>query len=146
MKEALAEILKDYPGVHCGLRRLEFEAPFSPFVHRWSELLEFRARKDLDKVTAEHIEPLYDVLYPDLTLESRRRIWENFLKGLDVQQEWKSEDLDDIAQVELNRRQIKNILKSAALLSTRKKDTLGRKYVDMVLAIEQRRPGVAERF
>ncbi|CAO2656235.1 Nn.00g050380.m01.CDS01 [Neocucurbitaria sp. VM-36] len=82
--------------------------------------------------------------YPDLTSESRRHIWGNFLTGLGVQQEWKSEDLDELAKVELNGRQIKNVLKSAALLSARKKDRLGRHYVDMVLAIERRRPGVAE--
>lgn len=34
LKSALAEILDDYPDVHCGLTRLEFEAPFRPFVHR----------------------------------------------------------------------------------------------------------------
>jgi hypothetical protein len=28
LKETLAEILEDYPGVHCGLKRLVFEAPF----------------------------------------------------------------------------------------------------------------------
>ncbi|KAF2849339.1 P-loop containing nucleoside triphosphate hydrolase protein [Plenodomus tracheiphilus IPT5] len=84
--------------------------------------------------------------YPDLTVDSRRHIWENFLKGLDVQHEWKSEDLDDLAEVNLNGRQIKNVLKSAALLAARQKDGLGRKYVDKVLAIERRRPGVAEGF
>ena len=82
--------------------------------------------------------------YPDLTVDSRRHIWENFLKGLDVQEEWTDEDVRELAKVELNGRQIKNVLKSAALLAARKKDRLGRKYVDMVLAIERRRPGVAE--
>jgi hypothetical protein len=55
-------------------------------------------------------------------------------------------DLDELAMVELNGRQIKNVLKSAALLAARKKDKLGRKYVDTVLAIERRRPGVAVGF
>jgi hypothetical protein len=66
LKQALTEILHDYPGTHCGLRRLEFEAPFRPFVHRWPQLLEFRARKDLDDATAEHVELLYDVLRVEL--------------------------------------------------------------------------------
>jgi hypothetical protein len=66
LKHALTEILHDYPGVHCGLRRLEFEAPFRPFVHRWPQLLEYRARTGLDKSTAEHIELLYDVLRVEL--------------------------------------------------------------------------------
>jgi hypothetical protein len=66
LKKALAEILHHYPGIHCGLRRLEFEAPFRPFIHRWPQLLEFRARKDLDKETAEHVQLLYDVLRTEL--------------------------------------------------------------------------------
>lgn len=84
--------------------------------------------------------------YPDLNDESRRHIWENFLRGLEVENEWSAKDLDELAKVQLNGRQIKNVLKSAALLSARKKMPLGRKYVDMVLAIERRRPGVAESF
>lgn len=35
IKTALAEVFADYPGVACELARLEFEAPFKPFVHRW---------------------------------------------------------------------------------------------------------------
>jgi hypothetical protein len=35
IRAALAEIMADYPGVACELTRLEFEAPFKPFVHRW---------------------------------------------------------------------------------------------------------------
>lgn len=84
--------------------------------------------------------------YPDLTTDSRRHIWENFLKGLDVLDGFEKKDLDELATVELNGRQIKNVLKSAALLAARKKDTLGRKYVDTMLAVERWRPGVAVRF
>lgn len=82
--------------------------------------------------------------YPVLTSAARRSIWANFLEGLDVPQEWNGQDLDDLSTVELNGRQIKNVLKSAALLSARKKEPLGRKIVETVLAIERRRPGVAE--
>lgn len=39
LKAALAEIMVDYPGVSCELSRLEFEAPFKPFVHRWYVLI-----------------------------------------------------------------------------------------------------------
>jgi len=78
--------------------------------------------------------------YAELTTSARRSIWANFMKGLGVQQEWRENDLDELAVVELNGRQIKNVLKSAALLSARRKEPLGRKYVDMVMAIERRRP------
>lgn len=66
LKEALSTILKGYPGVHCGLKRLVFEAPFEPFVHRWSNILEFRKRKDVDDITLEHLELLYNVLREEL--------------------------------------------------------------------------------
>jgi hypothetical protein len=59
---------------------------------------------------------------------------------------WSDGDLEELASVELNGRQIKNVLKSAALLAARKKEALNRKYVDMVLGIEKRRPGVAAGF
>ncbi|KAL1800365.1 hypothetical protein ACET3X_000707 [Alternaria dauci] len=66
LKNALAEILKNYPGIHCGLKRLEFEAPFTPFVHRWAHLLKYRSREDLDVTTAKHVEILYTVLCAEL--------------------------------------------------------------------------------
>jgi SpoVK/Ycf46/Vps4 family AAA+-type ATPase len=83
--------------------------------------------------------------YPDLNNDSRRHIWENFLRGLDAEweKEWSGNDLDELSKVQLNGRQIKNVLKSAALLSARKKEKVGRKWVDKVLAIEKRRPEVA---
>jgi hypothetical protein len=61
-------------------------------------------------------------------------------------EEWKDGDVEELASVELNGRQIKNVLKSASLLAVRKKESLNKKYVDMVLGIEKRRPGVAVGF
>lgn len=66
LKDALQQILDGYPGVHCGLKRLVFEAPFEPFVHRWPEIEAFRKRKDLDAETSEHLELLYTVLKDEL--------------------------------------------------------------------------------
>ncbi|KAF2444257.1 hypothetical protein P171DRAFT_432316 [Karstenula rhodostoma CBS 690.94] len=82
--------------------------------------------------------------YPALTASSRRSIWAIFLVGLDVPQEWGESDVDELATVELNGMQIKNVLKSAALPSARRKKSLGRRFVDTVLAIERRRPGLHE--
>ena len=50
------------------------------------------------------------------------------------------EDLDYLAGIELNGRQIKNVLKTSFLLSMRKKGPLKREHIDVVLAIEGRRP------
>ena len=84
--------------------------------------------------------------YPNLTSASRTSIWQNFLKSSGGLHEWKDDDLEDLASVELNGRQIKNVLKRASLLAARKKDGLNKKYVDMVLGIEKKRPGVAAGF
>jgi len=62
LKTALAQILKDYPGVACELKRLTFEAPFQPFVHRWAEFVEFMGDKSLDGTTKEHLTMLHDIL------------------------------------------------------------------------------------
>jgi hypothetical protein len=63
LQKALGDIvLKDYPGVACELKRLTFEAPFKPFIHRWFELLEYMKRPDLDTKTKEHLVVLHDIL------------------------------------------------------------------------------------
>ncbi|KAL3299600.1 P-loop containing nucleoside triphosphate hydrolase protein [Colletotrichum asianum] len=79
--------------------------------------------------------------YPDLTVDSRRQIWRNFLEGATLKSEVTDEDLDDFATLSLNGRQIKNILKTSQLLAARKKSTLKRSFIDTVLNIENRRPG-----
>lgn len=55
-------ILLDYPGVACELERLTFEAPFKPFVHRWTKVKECMECKDLDEKTKEHLVLLHDIL------------------------------------------------------------------------------------
>jgi SpoVK/Ycf46/Vps4 family AAA+-type ATPase len=78
--------------------------------------------------------------YPDLTTDSRRKIWLNFLKG--KKHNFSGRDLNELSEVELNGRQIKNVLKTAQLLATRKKSPLRRQFVETVLAIERRRPEI----
>ena len=84
--------------------------------------------------------------YPGLSNASRRTIWRNFLDRAGRNTDVSDAQVEVLSRLDLNGRQIKNVLKSAALLAARKKEPLGRKYVDMVLAIEKRRPGVAEGF
>jgi hypothetical protein len=116
-------------------------------VLEYYEGLLFLTTNRVDNIDAAFQSRIHiSMAYPDLTTDSRRHIWENFLKGLDVLDGFEKKDLDELATVELNGRQIKNVLKSAALLAARKKDRIGRNYVDTVLAIERRRPGVAVGF
>jgi SpoVK/Ycf46/Vps4 family AAA+-type ATPase len=82
--------------------------------------------------------------YPDLTSESRRQIWSNFLDLSSQKSEiWKG-DLDMLADVVLNGRQIKNILKISFLVASRKGVPLKKEHIDTVLAIEGRRPDTAQ--
>jgi hypothetical protein len=63
LKDALGEhILKDYPGITCGLSRLEFEAPFKPFIHRWANLLKFMKKTDEDETAKAHVALLHRFL------------------------------------------------------------------------------------
>lgn len=82
--------------------------------------------------------------YPDLTTESRVQIWKNFLAGFKEAPEITDEDVAELAKLKLNGRQIKNILKTAQLLASRRKSVLKRSFIDTVLAIEKRRPAVDE--
>jgi hypothetical protein len=83
--------------------------------------------------------------YPDLTAASRRTIWANFLKGSTIKSSLTDNDIAELAELKLNGRQIKNVLKTAQLLASRKKsDTLDRKYIETILIIEKKRPGAPQ--
>jgi hypothetical protein len=69
------------------------------------------------------------LMYGNLSLESRRQIWTTFLGG---NQAFTEEQIDALAQIELNGRQIKNILKTAQLLATHKNEPLQFKYVQTI--------------
>jgi hypothetical protein len=63
--EALGKVFEDYPGITTNLRRLEFEAPFRPFVHRWNRLVDVLAEIQ-DAAAQAHFQLLLDVLYVEL--------------------------------------------------------------------------------
>ncbi|KAH8782147.1 P-loop containing nucleoside triphosphate hydrolase protein [Hyaloscypha finlandica] len=66
LKIVLAKVLKDYPGITCTLKRLVFQAPFNPFVHRWEELAAALDEEE-DEETKKHLELLFAVLKVELT-------------------------------------------------------------------------------
>lgn len=80
--------------------------------------------------------------YPDLTNDSRAHIWRNFLAAAKQKPEIADQDIEELAELDLNGRQIKNILKTAQLLARRKKSVLKRSFIETVLGIEKRRPVV----
>ncbi|KAL9083052.1 MAG: hypothetical protein Q9165_008676 [Trypethelium subeluteriae] len=65
LKSVLRSVLDDYPGITTSLQRLEFSAPFQPFVHRWEQLSEAR-KKQTHPETCEHLELLWKVLEEEL--------------------------------------------------------------------------------
>jgi ATP-dependent 26S proteasome regulatory subunit len=77
--------------------------------------------------------------YPDLNASSRRHIWANFLKSSTMKNEVSNEDMDKLADILLNGRQIKNVLKKAGMLAAHKEMPLRFEHINTVLAIEQRK-------
>ena len=65
LKKILGTVLQSYPGVTTGLDRLEFDAPFEPFVHRW-EQLEFAKKNEHDPEAKSHLELLWSTLELEL--------------------------------------------------------------------------------
>lgn len=79
--------------------------------------------------------------YPSLDQTSRRMIWETFVHPEKVQLQHESTitnpELDELAEMKLNGREIKNIVKTARLLANRKETGLGLGHVKTVLRIKQ---------
>ena len=109
---------------------------------------------------------LISIDYKELTVESRRTVWANFLKQHDTTQtaarakvpeggdddkesreqhlqrtlphEISETDLDNLARtLTLNGRQIKNVLKTAQLLALRRGEGLNKEHIKLVLKVTQ---------
>ncbi|KAL1630041.1 hypothetical protein SLS54_000901 [Diplodia seriata] len=78
LKKLLERVLKGYPGVTAGLKRLEFDGRFQPLIHRWPELkraidkLDPESKSEDERTTKEHAKILLDVLNSEFkeTIES----------------------------------------------------------------------------
>lgn len=74
--------------------------------------------------------------YPELTHESRQKVWKSFIQSLKVD----TSAIDDIqighfAAVELNGRQINNVVKMAGLLAADEKGALMPAHVEAIMKI-----------
>jgi len=65
LKKFLGEVLKGYPGITTSLARLEFKAPFQPFVHRWERFVKLREDITDDELKA-HVDLLWNTLNEEL--------------------------------------------------------------------------------
>ncbi|TGO56928.1 hypothetical protein BOTNAR_0212g00040 [Botryotinia narcissicola] len=89
LKQVLNKEMKGHPGVTTSLQRLEFKSPFSPFVHRWIQLLQAIDREN-DEDTKAHLVLLQKILQ----LELKDQIWGRdsaveFVHGLTINDEKK---------------------------------------------------------
>ncbi|KAL3459417.1 hypothetical protein BJX64DRAFT_201977 [Aspergillus heterothallicus] len=66
LKKFLAEVYKGYPSLTLALARVEFNAPFKPFIHRWNQFIDAKNTEGLDETTKAHVDLLYNVLDEEL--------------------------------------------------------------------------------
>ena len=81
--------------------------------------------------------------YESLSTSSRKHVWSNFLasQAKNGKASFSDAYLDMLAKQQINGREIKNMLKTAQLLASKKGETLGLAHVQSVLAIKQRHVG-----
>ena len=75
--------------------------------------------------------------YPALDIPSRLHVWKTFIQMGDLETRLGDKDLKTLAKIEVNGRQIKNIIKTARLLSKQEKAPLAMKHVEMVLKVKK---------
>ena len=75
--------------------------------------------------------------YPALDTPSRLHIWKTFIR-MGNSENWLSDmDLETLAKNDINGRQIKNIIKTARLLSKQQNVPLAMEHVEMVLKVKK---------
>jgi len=75
--------------------------------------------------------------YPVLDSASRLHIWHTFINIGSSENQLSDGDLEALAKNEINGRQIKNIVKTARLLSNQQKVPLSMAHVEMVLKVKR---------
>ncbi|OCK83952.1 P-loop containing nucleoside triphosphate hydrolase protein [Lepidopterella palustris CBS 459.81] len=75
--------------------------------------------------------------YPELSIDSRRMVWKNFLAASQQANTITDRQVDQLSLMNMNGRQIKNVLKTAQLLASRKEAKLSYDHVMTVLDVTQ---------
>ncbi|KAF5625509.1 AAA family ATPase [Fusarium sp. NRRL 25303] len=75
--------------------------------------------------------------YPNLDYTSRLHIWKTFVNIGDDESSLSEDELGELASVELNGRQIKNVVKTARLLATHEKTQLAMSHISTILRIKK---------
>ena len=77
--------------------------------------------------------------YSELSDDSKKKVWKNFLTQGRAKHELTETDLEELSKEKLNGRQLKNVLKTARLLVRKRGGLLRRDIIETVLAIEKGR-------
>jgi AAA+ superfamily predicted ATPase len=91
--------------------------------------------KTLDEAFESRVHLSID--YPELSQESRRKIWKNFLDRMQGDFKVSDQDLTAISQVDVNGREIKNVMKLADLLANSEKIPLEASHIKTILKVQQ---------
>ncbi|KAJ5280861.1 hypothetical protein N7478_006233 [Penicillium angulare] len=92
---------------------------------------------------AENIDPAFEsrihlaIAYDELDVISRRQIWVQFLERTDNTDEFTDAQLEKLSAIEMNGRQIKNLLKIAGLVARSQKSKLGWSQIQAILKLRQ---------
>jgi SpoVK/Ycf46/Vps4 family AAA+-type ATPase len=73
--------------------------------------------------------------YPELSAASRRHIWSNFLTISGQNHDLAETDFDTLAEIFINGRQIKNVIKTARLIAMRKNAPLSMEHIQTVMSV-----------
>lgn len=74
--------------------------------------------------------------YPALDVQSRLHVWKTFSQMGDLENRLSDKDLETLTKIEVNGRQIRNIIKTARLLSNQEKAPLAMRHIEMVLKVK----------
>ncbi|KAH0565858.1 hypothetical protein GP486_000755 [Trichoglossum hirsutum] len=75
--------------------------------------------------------------YPELTSGPRRVVWSTFLTASNAPHSITDAQINQLAELPMNGRQIKNVIKTALLLAARNDVPLNRGHIESVLTITQ---------
>lgn len=76
--------------------------------------------------------------YPDLSVKAREMIWTNMVQKSQLVAHFSVNDFAELAQHDVNGRQIKNIVKMAQLLAASKDESLAMSHINHVLLLTQK--------
>lgn len=86
--------------------------------------------------------------YPKLTPSAKKQIWQTFVKPSEEFPKNESsiteEEMDVLAKIDINGREIKNLVKTGRLLAKRKGEVLGMQHLRTVLGVQTGGPAIED--